>query len=120
MAASSAVRFKVQFSCVSCIPVVVTTLQAFCGKLPDFFVSCCDCWRWYCSIDKGPRGLGILESGNRVKSIFIAPQCRLKRQPKICYTENFAYLIFAIFLTREIKITVKISRCTVYAGLYAF
>ena len=33
----------VRFSCVSCVPVVVTTLRAFSGKLPDFFISCCDC-----------------------------------------------------------------------------
>ena len=72
--ASSAARFEVRFSCVTCIPVVVTTLQAFSGKLPDFFISCCDCWRWQCSRQRST-GLGILESGNRAQYCKIDIYC---------------------------------------------
>ena len=84
MAASSAVWFEVRFSCVSCIPVVVTMLQAFSGKLPDFFISCLISLLAVViagngiALDKGPRGLGILESGKQAqycKIDFTAPQC---------------------------------------------
>ena len=81
-AASSAVRV----SCDSCTPVVVTTLRAFSGKLPYFFISCCDCWRWHCSRQRptriGRASWSRATGHNTVKSIFTAPQCRLKRQPE--------------------------------------
>ena len=68
-AASSAVRFEVRFSCVSCIPVVVTTLQAFSGKLPDFFIIA------VVIAGDGPRGLGLLELGNRAQYCKIDIYC---------------------------------------------
>ena len=69
MAASSAVWF----SCVSCIPVVVTTLRAFSGKLPDFFISCCDCWQWHCSRQRPTRigHLGVGQPGTILQNRYL-------------------------------------------------